>query len=708
MTGGENVSEREKSGSFLIPGETCWRVERAARVAVLVDGEAYFGALATALERAERSVYMAGWDFHSGIQLRRGGDPTPGFAHLLDQLVRRRRSLRIHVLEWDFAVIYALERQALPTLRMGTRTHRRVRFALDGEHPPGGSHHQKLVVVDDRLAFCGGFDIAPCRWDTREHAADDPRRSDPGFSDYAPFHDVQLLVEGPVAARLGSYFRTRWQRATDVQLAPVSCDSDPWPEPVEPTLRDVGVGIARTEPAWGGTPATREVEALYLHTIRNAREALYFENQYLTAGRVGDALVESLQQPKGPEVVIMAPRECSGWLEQGTMGVLRARLLHRLREADRHDRLRVYYPVLPGERGMNVHAKVLFADDRLMRIGSANLANRSMGLDTELDLAIESRGDPRISADIRRHRDDLIAEHLGASGDAVAEAVRSAGSLIGGIEALRGGARTVAPLDGSVPEWLEALVPPSQVVDPEGTEAIEELARSLLPEELEPRRLRQVAKVASVLAALFAVGLLWRWTSLSEWVSPDRLAALAAPIRATPWSPFAAVGAFVVGGFAMIPVTAMIVASSLVFGPLLGFGVALTGSLASALAGYAAGRTLLDDAFDGVLGDRADRVGAWLRRRGIAAVAAVRVVPVAPYMIVNCAAGAVRVRVRDYVAGTLVGIGPGILVLTLLSDRLARVVIDPSWKTVTALVVVALVGWLGVRALRRRLERSSG
>lgn len=97
------------------------------------------------------------------------------------------------------------------------------------------------------------------------------------------------------------------------------------------------------------------------------------------------------------------------------MGVLRARLLQRLRTADRFGRLHVYAPVVPGlgEAHLHVHAKVLIVDDRLVRVGSANLNNRSMGLDTECDLMIEAGSDTQTQKAIAHFRNRLVGEHLG-------------------------------------------------------------------------------------------------------------------------------------------------------------------------------------------------------------------------------------------------------------------------------------------------------
>src|SRR5439155_12993082 len=236
----------------------------------------------------------------------------------------------------------------LPVLRRAWRRHPRLHFRLDGNHPLGASHHQKIVVIDDAIAFVGGFDLAACRWDTPAHRVDDPRRVDPGYVHYPPFHDVQMLVDGDAAAALGTLARERWRRASGVALEPPTSDGGPWPPAVAPDVEDVMVAIARTDPAWQGRAAVHEIELLLLDAIRAARRSIYLETQYLTSPRLGTALAERLTDRDGAEVVIVVPRICPGWLEEATMGPLRARVVRQLHDADRFGRLRIYHPVVPG------------------------------------------------------------------------------------------------------------------------------------------------------------------------------------------------------------------------------------------------------------------------------------------------------------------------------------------------------------------------
>ncbi len=422
------------TSTILIPGRNCWRLAAANRIAFLIDGAAYFAAVRAAMREARESILILGWDVDSRVRLGEPDDADGLPAELgefLNALVVRRRGLHAYVLTWDFHSLFAFEREWFPRYKLGWRTDRHVHFRLDGVHPPGASHHQKVVVIDDVLAFLGGFDLTRCRWDTPAHEPNDPRRCDPDGAPYAPFHDVQGMVAGDAAALLGELARERWRRAGGRAIPPATPRLDfPWPADVPPDCENVPVALARTIPGRNGGKV-REVERLHLDLIQTARESIYIENQYLTSEIVCKALAERLREPNGPEIVIVSPQETSGWLEQRTMGVLRSQCAARLRQADRHGRLRLYYPWQPGlgQACINLHAKVLVVDDRLVRVGSSNLSNRSMRLDTECDMAIDASDDVSVQAAIARFRSRLLAEHLGVTVAAIDGALRATSSL---------------------------------------------------------------------------------------------------------------------------------------------------------------------------------------------------------------------------------------------------------------------------------------
>jgi phospholipase D1/2 len=183
------------------PGHNVWRVDRAARAAVLVDAAAYFGAVRAALLRARSSVFIIGWDIDSRTPLRGEEPPDDGWPEtlvgVLARLIAERPQVTVHLLLWDYSVLYALERELFPVMALRWKTPRQVRLCLDDALPLGASHHQKIVVVDDAVAFSGGLDLTIRRWDTSQHRLDDPRRLDPAGKPYRPFHDVQAMVDGP-------------------------------------------------------------------------------------------------------------------------------------------------------------------------------------------------------------------------------------------------------------------------------------------------------------------------------------------------------------------------------------------------------------------------------------------------------------------------------------------------------------------------------
>ena len=212
---------------ILEPGISCWRLEKAERAAVLIDAAAYYGALRQALARARRSVVIIGWDIDSRTRLvGLTGKPDDGGADLLGafltELVTQRPELRIHLLLWDYSIVYALEREAFPSVTLDWTTPEQISVCLDDELPLGASHHQKLVVIDDAVAFCGGLDLTIRRWDTSEHTVDNPNRVDPDGVGYRPFHDMQMMVDGAAAAALAELARDRWRAAACESLKPAA------------------------------------------------------------------------------------------------------------------------------------------------------------------------------------------------------------------------------------------------------------------------------------------------------------------------------------------------------------------------------------------------------------------------------------------------------------------------------------------------------
>lgn len=694
---------------ILEPGRNCWRLEPAERVAFLIDGEAYFAALHEALQQARSSAFLLTWDIYSSLCLvpagARQAPACPPLRDLLDGLAARQPQLQVFMLNWDFSLLLGRGREWLLRYKLDWATHERVHFRLDHWFPLGASHHEKIAVIDDALAFVGGLDPARGRWDTPAHRLDDPRRLAADGQGGRPHHDVMMLASGAVAAALGELVRERWARATGEETDPPQpppvdpAREVPWPRGVGHDLREVRVAVSRTRPAYEDQAEVREVEQLYLDAIAAAQRSIYIENQYLTSDRIGAALADRLQEPDGPEIVILLPRCTDGWLSQQSMDRMRIRILQNLRAADAHNRFNVYYADIPGlepDQSIRLHSKLMIVDERFVHIGSSNLNNRSMGLDTECDLAVElTPAEAAEQPGIRALQHRLLAEHLDTTPDIVAAALEHHGSLLQAIEALRGPGRSLQPLEPELPPYEDAWLTRQEICDPERPIEPDALMREFFPVARSSRfEVRRYLSLLVAGAALLALALAWRFTPLGAWLEPERMRAAVAAIGRLPLAPVWLVLAFVAASLSMVPVTALIVATILVFGALKGFAYALTGTLLSALAGYGLGVLMGRRGRWPLDGGRIESIAKRIAHNGILAVATVRVVPVAPFAVINLAAGSLRLPLRDYVIGTVVGMGPGIAALAFFTDRLRASLRHPSAATVTLLIlsVLALAG----------------
>lgn len=720
------MAEQRDDHSLLEPGRNCWRLAHADRAAYLVDADAYFRAFVAAAEQAQRSILIAGWDFHSRTRLlcdENGNNCELELGDFLNRLVRQRRDLHIHILIWDYPMIFGFDREWAPLSGFGWKPRRRIHFRYDNTQPISGAHHQKIVVVDDAIAFCGGIDLTCRRWDTCAHAADDTRRVMQG-TPYPPFHDLAMAVDGEAALSLGDLVRERWRRATNETLRPVATRSPAWrrigrkkivhaswPETIAVSVRDVRVAIARTEPAVNGNAAVREVEQLYLDMIAAAKHSIYIENQYFTADKIGDALVQRLTEEKGPEVIIVIRELSHGWLEELTMQTLRMRLIARLREADRYGRCRVVYPYIAGLKEgtcIDVHSKLLIVDDEYVRIGSANVANRSMGFDTECDVAIH--GDREELCDsIRDLRAALLAEHLGAEPERVREETARTGSLHAAIDALQREDRTLKEVQVQL-DVSPAVLSVISVADPEHPVALKDLVEILSP-DIEPREVKGRGgwvKFAAAICVIAGLTAMWKFTPLAAWLEPNVVTGWARDFGGQWWAPLIVLAAYTPACIVMFPRPVITLFAVVAFGPWLGFVYAMLGIEFAAWLTYVAGQRLSRDTVRRVAGGNLNPLIEVMRRRGLLAMTALRLVPLAPFAVEGVVAGAVRIKLWHFMVGTAIGLLPGTLAATILSDQLQAALESPGdvnyWLIGGALLLLAVATWF----VRRWLIGASG
>jgi phospholipase D1/2 len=476
---------------ILEPGRTCWVVSPVRSSGLLIDGRSYFRAFYEAAKAATRYLLIAGWQFDSDVSLLRGGDRTPEsgparFLEFLTSLCVARPDLRVVILCWDYSPAYMHDREWFQEFVFRRRSGGRVTFRFDDRHALGASHHQKFAVVDGALAFVGSMDFCHGRWDDRGHALVHPGRLEPSGEDtYGPYHEVQAYVTGPAVAELRELFEARWRLAggEDLGLPEPAPDAPPV---IRPSVRlgapEVGLSRTVARTLIPEHPSVREIEALYQEAIASAESLVYIENQYFGSKAVFDALLRRIKERGRTllQIVLVYPRDLLSLTESMSMGASQNGMFRALREhaARAGHAFGLYYSRSRGpggaEKGRYIHSKVLLVDDRFLTVGSANTNNRSMGLDSELNVSWEASGEDR---SIRRARISLLGEHAGLP---PREALRSLAVIPGLVErldrladvpdgALRPRAVPPGPEEGK--EW-SALDPAGPILEDEVFEAV--------------------------------------------------------------------------------------------------------------------------------------------------------------------------------------------------------------------------------------------
>jgi phosphatidylserine/phosphatidylglycerophosphate/cardiolipin synthase-like enzyme/uncharacterized membrane protein YdjX (TVP38/TMEM64 family) len=663
-------------------------VERAAHFYCVQDAAEYFRRVREALLRAEESVFILGWDIAGLLDLLPGETPGDGptrLNELLAFIARRNPRLRCYVLIWDYGALYTLERDPFSRLRFRWGMPRRVKFGFDSRHPIGASHHQKMVVADDSLAFCGGIDLTTHRWDTREHPAHDERRVTPLGEVYGPYHEIQAMVDGQAAASLGMVARFRWQALSAERLPPVRPPRlDRWPAGVEADLHDVDVAISLTHPqplpAKLGRAPVRQCEALFVDAIAAARRTIYIESQYLTNAHLADRLAARLDEPDGPEVVVVSPSDVYGWLEQNTIGPFRERVCRRLIAADRHNRLRLVYPVASrrGDIATFVHSKVMIVDDWFARIGSANFNYRSMGVDTECDLAVDAGGDGRARAGVLRIRDRLLGEHLGLEPGQVAPALARARSLAALIDARNAEDRTLARIELPATQSPEPSEVMRAAVDPDEPIAlIADAGPLVLP--VEAATAGNPVRFWILSSCVLAAALVVAWASGA--LPPAALEVVQQALEGLPrlnGAQAVATVIFAAGGVALIPLEPMAVATGVLMGLSPGAWVALAGSIAAAAFGYLAGRIVGRARVSRWMSGASFRAGRPPGMQGLKGIILLHLASVITAGATHLLCGANRVPFGAYMAGSLIGLLPSLAALTSIGALLRLTLLEPS------------------------------
>jgi phosphatidylserine/phosphatidylglycerophosphate/cardiolipin synthase-like enzyme len=360
-------------------------------IEILVDGAEALPAIARELRGARSHVHVTGWYFSPDFALVRDGDHVV-LRNLLAELAER---VDVRVLVWAGAPLplFRPSRRQVRQMRDELIAGTRIQCELDSRERPLHCHHEKTIVIDDRVAFVGGMDLttqAGDRYDLSDHYA----RAAVGW------HDAAARIEGPAVGDVAEHFRMRWHEVAGETLPPVV--------PSEPA-GDVELQVVRTVPEkiYDAVPrGDFRIAESYVRAFRQAERFIYAENQFLWSPEIASVLHQKLTDPPNDDfkiVFVLPSKPTSG--RDDTRGVL-----GELIEAD-DDNGRLLACTLYARSGrivdpIYIHAKIAIVDDRWLTIGSANLNEHSLFNDTEMNVVAH---DPDLT---RRTRLRLWSEHL--------------------------------------------------------------------------------------------------------------------------------------------------------------------------------------------------------------------------------------------------------------------------------------------------------
>ncbi len=379
------------------PGSGLWAageppLREGNELQVLVDGERAIGEICAALKHARSHVHIAGWHITPAFLLDRHGASPITLRDLLAELAER---IEVRVLVWAGppAPVFEPKRSDVEQVRDELTNGTQIRCVLDARERTMHCHHEKLVIIDDELAFVGGIDLtslAGDRWDGIEHQA----------TGRLGWHDVATRLRGPAVADVAQHFRARWQEVAEEPL--------PAPQP-QPPAGETTVQILRTVP--DGTydfipKGDFRILDAYVRALRSAQRLIYLENQFLWSTEIAEILAAKLQDPPTDafRLVLLLPAHPNNGADT-TRGQL-GRLVEAARDSHRLLATTISCRTGTSTHPLYVHAKVGIVDDHWLTVGSANLNEHSLFNDTEMNVLT---CDEQLT---RRTRLELWAEHL--------------------------------------------------------------------------------------------------------------------------------------------------------------------------------------------------------------------------------------------------------------------------------------------------------
>jgi phospholipase D1/2 len=677
----------ESQNSIFKPGFNCWRVDQFRHAAVLIDCANFYRALHQSFVKAKKTIFIVGWEIDSGTRLLRGEEETHSpypsvILNLLIQKAQENPELSIYLLPWDASIAFMGERDFNPEYIWTSRAPRNLHFCLDQTMPLWGSHHQKVILVDDEIVFTGGMDIARQRWDERDHDPNESERKDTNGI-YGPYHDVQIVMDGPLVSVFAKLVRQRWNEAAGFAAEAISNSAaasknipESWPS-VAADFRNGYGAIARTLPQTNYQNGIREVHSMYIDLISSAKEWIYIENQYLTSIEIAEAIRHQLEKESRLKVLIISSYDPQGIFESEAMWASRIDFRRAAENGINKNRIRFMCSGIRDDRGQylykRIHSKIIAIDERYLNVGSSNISNRSMYFDTECDFIIEG-SNSTLQENIARVRNDLISEHCGIEISQLPVILKDLNALDILTNTHAKNRYHLCDIEDSKFTTQSFQAVAVKVADPAN------------PETFNFKNPSRFVVPGALLLLSLSGGLFWFAREHVSWFQPENIENFLHSARSSPSAILIVWACYIVGGFILFPVTLMSLLTAAVFGSMWGPIYGLSGALLSGSLMFLIGRLLRKNGSQNIFGERAQKIDAQFRKAGVMGVTVLRIIPIAPFSIVNVAAGISSIRFSDFLIGSFLGFVPAFLVKGIVGDSLTQILINPDRKTILILI----------------------
>jgi phospholipase D1/2 len=657
---------------------------------LFIDSRSYYLDLAQEIESARSHVWIQGWDFDSRVVLNRDNDALRhfqigrGFFGAIKAIEEEEsRGIRFRLLVWNPPVLYLPDREIFQDIKIFADeilAKLDIRFVRDNMMPFGSSQHRKIVIIDDRVAFLGGADISSSRWDEPGHRwkSKEKRADLEGIQSEGDYqnHETHLKVAGPAVREISEIFLKSWKKyqSSDEGMRKVilSPSRDVITKPLRREVIDLNpieAQVIESEATYANKSGHNPKIQMICEMIHQAEREIYIENQYVTSDEVILALKAKLLQNSDVSIVIVTNCSSSSWLEKVTIYERMRSRLRFLKSFDIKKRLKILCPTRdqsPEERGwVKIHSKLMLVDRKKLFMGSSNLNNRSMGLDSELDVLMDLREEDGLKILC-----GLISDH---SEQNVRDSELLGRSLLDFLETEGyGSLGEYRPQERSarIFSWIP-------LVDPKCPGVLERFLHKVARQINLKSNFEHGVRKALVLfiGVILAVLLFQNFSNIKAEVMTwdDPLQQMSYGTRL-----LTATGMIAIGSTLFIPLNILIVATAFVFDAWTSIACCLTGALISAGLGYGIGFSF-DRYFKvNIRWKKILKLRARLREAGWYGVALVRFFPVAPYALANIAIGTLRLNPKHYFLGTFVGVLPGIVAISFLQKTLLEAMRSPT------------------------------